>query len=182
MRGCDKSIDCCIERPKPIVPIAAHSWRGSVNEERWVAELDAELRSLADQDPAEAIHKSRALLSGSTNQQSVAAGVLIDAGALTKDSQAIQEGVQVFRELSQKYPESHGFRYNLANGLVTLADTVPFQNLDWYLETSALRREGRSLFERVAANRDCGDELRSTAACNLAKEISRCPPDLLRRS
>ena len=80
-----------------------------MNEERRVAELDAELRSLADQDPAEAIHKSRALLSGSTNQQSVAAGVLIDAGALTKDSQAIQEGVQVFRELSQKYPESHGF-------------------------------------------------------------------------
>ena len=139
-----------------------------MNEERRVAELDAELRSLADQDPAEAIHKSRTLLSGSTNQQSVAAGVLIDAGALTKDSQAIQEGVQVFRELSQKYPESHGFRYNLANGLVTLADTVPFQNLDWYLETSALRREGRSLFERVAANRGCGDELRSTAACNLA--------------
>lgn len=138
-----------------------------MNQQR-VSELDAQLRSLADKNPAEAILKSRALLSGDTNQQSVAAGVLIDAGALTNDSQAIQEGAQVFRKLSQMYPEFHGFRYNLANGLVALADTVPFQNLDWYLETSALRREGRSLFERVAANQECADELRSTATCNLA--------------
>ncbi len=138
-----------------------------MNEAQRVAKLDSQLRALAVRDPAGAIQKSRALLSGGINQRSVAAGVLIDVGALTKDSQAIQEGVDVFRELIERYPRSHGFKYNLGNGLVTLADTVPYRCLDWYLETSALRREARSLFEAVAANGECENGLRSTAACNL---------------
>ncbi len=136
--------------------------------EDFVATLDGQLRRMLDIDPVKATEAACTLLEGDVNQRSVAAGILVDAGALTRDAEAIEKGINVFRELSQKYPQHPAFLYNLANGLVTKADAIPFKNLDWYLETSALRREGRKLLDGVESNSDVEDDLRSTAACNLA--------------
>ncbi len=138
------------------------------SDEELIIELDARLRALMDESPSKAILKARELLGGNANFRNVGAGILIDAGAQMKDATAIQEGIDVFRDLCQKYAAVTSFQYNLANGLVTLADTIPFTNMDWYLTTSATRREGRFLFEQVIADKKSERGLRSTAACNLA--------------
>lgn len=133
----------------------------------FIYELDSRMRHLMDQDPVEAIAEARKLLGGNPNVRSVAAGVLIDAGAIVQDANAVQNGITVFRELTARFGNLPDLRYNLANGLVTLADIEIFIDIDWYLKTSLLRREARSLFGGVVSS-NADEGLQSTAATNLA--------------
>lgn len=130
-------------------------------------ETGRQLRLLIDSEPAEAILQARRLLDGNSNQQLIAAGVLIDAGAIAQDEAAIQTGIDVFRILNGKHPNIPAISYNLANGLVALADIRKYIDVNWYLDTSDLRREARYLLASVAGS-DSDGQLRSTAATNLA--------------
>lgn len=136
------------------------------DDHQFIFELDTRLRLLMDGNPVEAIIEARKLLGANVNSRSIAAGVLIDAGAVAHDASAVQDGIVVFQELIAKY-DLPSLRYNLANGLVTLADIENFVDIDWYLKTSQPRREARSLFGSVVSSvSDSG--LQSTAATNLA--------------
>lgn len=137
-----------------------------------ITEASRRLRLLIDSDPVEAILQARRLLDGGSNQQNIAAGVLIDAGAITRDGAAVQTGIDILRCLYEKYPDIPDISYNLANGLVTLAGINKFVDVNWYLETSDLRREGRYLLASVAASKTDAD-LKSTAATNLANAFGK---------
>ena len=95
-----------------------------LNEER------ARLQSLLDEDPAQAIREARALPLDKPVRgvlfTSLKASILVDGGSYAKDEQAIQDGIVLFRELLKKAPKRADFQYNLANGLVALADQVPY--------------------------------------------------------
>lgn len=125
-----------------------------------------------DEDPVEAIAEARKLFGGNPNIRSVAAGVLIDAGAIVQDANAVQDGITVFRELTARFGDLPNLRYNLANGLVALADVEKFVDIDWYLKTSPLRREARSLFRDVV-NSNADEGLQSAAATNLANAFCK---------
>ena len=137
-----------------------------------LSEIDGKLRAQLDKDPARAIEGARKLLDGDADLRSLAAGVLIDGGAAAGDKAAIEDGIEIFRELVETYPKIPAMRYNLANGVSALGDLEQFVDVNWYLSTSHSRREGRSLFASVAHS-DCDDDLRAQSATNLANSFWR---------
>src|SRR6185312_15215008 len=101
------------------------------------------LHSLMNDDPAKAIEEARLLPSDIRVKgifySCLKAGVLVDAGSSAKNKQAIEEGIALFRKLVSESPEEAGFHYNLANGLLALADLQPYAGSTWYLDTASIR-------------------------------------------
>ena len=150
--------------------------------DRAIIDLDAfnqtrmRLQSLMDENPAKAIEEARLLPSdtpvGGILYTSLKASVLIDAGSSARNKQAIEEGIDIFRRLVAESPKQASFHYNLANGLMALADQQPYAGSAWYLDTASLRSEGRSHLEKAISSKDNAPIL-STALANLGNALIR---------
>ena len=138
--------------------------------------LQQSLQSLIDKDPAEAVEEARSIPSDAKIEgislSGLKAGILIDAGSRTNNREAITEGIELFREMLQKYPDRPEFHYNLANGLVSLADQEPYKDTEWYLTTSDLRTEARTHF-KTAVSLEGSESIASVAFTNLGNALLR---------
>lgn len=131
-------------------------------------------RLLFEQDSAAALGAARELLQSSeldeANRESLAAGILIDAGTHMKDRSAVEDGTALFRRLSERMPGSTDCGYNLANGLNALAELV--QEPPWSPKVSAWRREARVLYARAATEKGTAAQ-RSRALTNDANLLRK---------
>ena len=87
------------------------------------SKLSSHLNSLVDADPALAVKEARELdLDGPNriNLMSLRAATLVNAGASLGRQEAIDEGLELYRELHRLYPTAD-ITYNLGNGLVEAA-------------------------------------------------------------
>jgi len=134
------------------------------------------LQALMDDDPLKAIEEARSLPSDTPVKgllyTSLKASVLIDAGLSVRNKQAIEEGIDLFRRLVAESPDKASFHYNLANGLMALADQQPNAGSTWYLDTASIRSEGRSHLEKAISSRD-SEPVISTAFANLGNALIR---------
>lgn len=133
-----------------------------------------DFRTLLDADAGDAIRQARAMKTIPTLEQSVRllkAGVLIDAGGITGQVDVVQEGVDILRQLFAADPNQASYKYNLANGLITLAnlDSTPFPA--WYLVTRSLRQQARELWDAVPARAQ--DDLKTQALTNLGNALAK---------
>lgn len=141
-------------------------------------ELAAHLRAVTDRNPAEAVKQARAIKHGletstRVNLMSLRAAVLVDAGALAHQRDAIEEGIALFRELD-RYSPAAAITYNLANGLVASVGYPPADPgwLDHQERTRKIRAEARACFWKVAQDPTSGIALRTQAWTNLANQFS----------
>jgi hypothetical protein len=139
-----------------------------------VRECLARLSALIDKDAREAIAQALAVqaepgLEGPV--LSLRGAIFIDAGAKAKLPDVIEKGVKIMRALHASRPAVMQIRYNLANGLIALADLDATPHPGWYLATRPLRQEARELLDSV---RGCGEsELETQALTNLGNSLSR---------
>lgn len=141
------------------------------------AELRAqaeELYTLGHADAADAIRRVRELrVEPALESQlpGVQAGLLIDIGSQAKKRDAVEEGVALMRQLTAALPDSDECRYNLANGLVALADldTTPWPS--WLFATRETRREARTLMAAVRSTENLN--LAAQAFTNLGNALDR---------
>jgi tetratricopeptide (TPR) repeat protein len=134
------------------------------------------LHSLMDDDPAKAIKEARLLPCDTPVKgilyTSLKASVLIDAGSSARNKQAIEEGIDLFRRLIAELPDEAGFHYNLANGLMALADQQPYAGSSWYMDTASIRSEARSHLQKAISSKDNAPII-STAFANLGNALIR---------
>lgn len=139
-----------------------------------VRAFGSEVTTLIDTNAAEAIRRVRAVEAEPAVERamrSVRAAIFIDAGAKTRQVEVIEDGVTILRELQAARPEEPSYRYNLANGLIAIADLEGTALPRWYLATRNLRQEARELLDSV---RGCGQpELETQALTNLGNALSR---------
>lgn len=94
--------------------------------------LSSNLSSLVDADPALAVQQAREMdldRPDRVNWMSLRAAILVNAGASLECQDAIDEGVNLYRELHSLYPTTH-VTYNLANALVEAAN-CDSADLEW---------------------------------------------------
>lgn len=99
------------------------------------------------------------------------AGALIDAGFITKDPYAVDEGIAILEKLFAESPESGMFAYNLANGLSAQSKLVTYTYPDWYLLTADTRRRERFLYQFAGADNSILENLRAQAYTNLGNTL-----------
>lgn len=108
-----------------------------------------------DVDASKAISEARLLTpTGELGQSDVdvlKSCIFIDGGAQLRQPEVVAEGVDLLRDLTRNNPNRIDLTYNLGNGLSALAKTASL-GLQWYSETSDLRREGRACFETVGSS------------------------------
>jgi len=129
-----------------------------------------------DSDPTEAIRQAREINLDSAerfNLMGLRAAILVDAGGHTRQQDAIEEGLGLFRELHSLFP-SVDITYNLANGLVAAAGNPPHDEnwLSHQERTRQGRAEARQCFWKVAQDLDAESSLRTQALTNLANQFS----------
>ncbi len=128
-------------------------------------EMSRRLTRLLDSEPTEAIRQARQIDLASSdrlNAMSVRAAILVDGGAATRQQDAIEEGLKLFREVYAAVPDT-SVAYNLANALVSVVGTPP-HGPDW-LDHQERTREQRS-------------EARQTVlACRSRRDGHPCAPD-----
>lgn len=140
-------------------------------------ELTSLLSALLDSNPAEAVRQARLIditSSNRLNAMSARAAILVDGGAATRQQDAVEEGLRLFREVYEAVPEV-SVAYNLANALVSLVGTPP-RGLDWLdhqERTRDERAEARRLYWRVARDEAAAQEFRTQAWTNIANQFSR---------
>lgn len=142
-------------------------------------ERSAHLYALLDRDPAEAVKQARELdLDLDTDERfnlmGLRAAILVDGGSLIQEQDAIEEGLELFRDLHQDFP-SPNVTYNLANGLIA-ATTLKPNDVDWLEHqesTRAYRVEARRNLWEVTQGEDVEPELRTQAWTNLANLFSK---------
>lgn len=144
---------------------------------RDLRELSSRLSAMLDNDPARAVREARQIdleSSDRLNAMSVRAAILVDGGAATEKQDAIEEGLELFREVYAAVPEAN-VAYNLANALVSIVGTPPHGPdwLDHQESTREQRAEARQLYWRVARDEDATKELRTQALTNVANQFSR---------
>lgn len=74
-------------------------------------ELAAYLDTLMDSDPAEALRQAREIDLDTPerfNLMGLRAAILVDGGVLTRQRDAIEEGLALFRELYMRIPRTSG--------------------------------------------------------------------------
>ncbi len=140
------------------------------------SELSACLFSLIDSDPAEALRQAREIdldAPGRANLMGLRAAILVDAGVVTRQQDAIEEGLELFRELHGIFPTVN-VAYNLANGIVAAVGNPPRDAswLDHQERTRTSRAEARQLYWRVVHDTDAEPSLRTQAWTNLANQFS----------
>lgn len=138
--------------------------------------LSSRLSAMLDTDPAEAVRQARQIDLASSdrlNAMSVRAAILVDGGATTRQQDAIEEGLKLFREVYAAVPDA-SVTYNLANALVSVVGHPPHGPdwLDHQERTREQRAEARQLYWRVARDEMATDELRTQAWTNVANQFS----------
>lgn len=132
------------------------------------------LYALSHADAADAIRRVRELRvepALASHLQSIQASLLIDIGSEAKRKDAVEEGVGLARQLTAARPESDECRYNLANGLIALADLDSTRWPSWLFATREIRREARTLMEVVCRTEDLN--LATQALTNLGNALDR---------
>jgi len=119
-------------------------------------EQSAHLNTLLNSDPVEAVKQAREINLDIPeperfNLMVLRASALVDGGALTKQQDAIEEGLALFRELHSRFPTA-SITYNLANALVAATGHPPHSAnwLDHQERTKEYRAEARRSFWKVA--------------------------------
>lgn len=135
------------------------------------------LTGLLDSDPAEAVREARRInieSSDRLNAMSVRAAILVDGGATTRQPDAIQEGLELFREVYGAVPHP-SVAYNLANALVSVVGYPPKGSdwLDHQERTREQRCEARQLYWGVARDETATEDIRTQSWTNLANQFSR---------
>ena len=137
--------------------------------------IDNELNTLTDRDPRAAIERARSLVpNGILDQMNIdmlKAGTLIDAGFITKDTPAVDEGIAILERLFEKLPESGMIAYNLANGLSAQAKLHSYTYPDWYCLTTDIRQRERFLYQFAGADKTIPNDLRAQAYTNLGNTL-----------
>ncbi|HAP27145.1 MAG TPA: hypothetical protein DCR74_16305 [Achromobacter sp.] len=139
-------------------------------------ERSAHLSSLLDRDPTEAVRQAREInldAPDRLNLMVLRAATLVDGGVLTRQKDAIEEGLALFRELHESFPNA-GITYNLANALVASVGNPPRDPtwLEHQENTREHRAEARRNFWKVARDVDAELALRTQAWTNLANQFS----------
>lgn len=141
------------------------------------SKLSSHLSSLVDTDPKLALQKAREIdLDGRdrANWMSLRAATLVNAGASVGQQDAIEEGLELYRELHGLYPTAY-VTYNLANALVEAAKFGGDDSdwLDHQERTRAYRAEARQGYWRVSQDVDADVELRTQAWTNIANLFAK---------
>jgi tetratricopeptide (TPR) repeat protein len=139
--------------------------------------LSRRLQPLLDIDPLEAVRQAREIELDTPERNNLIglrAAILVDGGILTHQQDAIEEGVKLFRELHEEFPENLQTAYNLANAIVATIRNPPHDSnwLDFQERTRIARTEARLHFSRVARSQLTAAELRTQALTNLANQLS----------
>jgi hypothetical protein len=139
-------------------------------------EVSRRLTRLLDTEPAEAIRQARQIDLASSdrlNAMSVRAAILVDGGGATRQQDAIEEGLRLFREIYAEVPDT-SVAYNLANALVSVVGHPPHGPdwLDHQERTREQRAEARQLYWSVARDETVTQELRTQAWTNLANQFT----------
>ena len=139
--------------------------------------LSSSLCSLVDVDPALAVQQAREInldRLDRVNWMSLRAATLVNAGASLKRQDAIDEGVELYRELHDLYPTAD-VTYNLANGLVEAANcgSADSEWVDHQEQTRAHRAEARRHYWRVVQDVNADLELRTQAWTNIANLFAK---------
>lgn len=131
-----------------------------------IADTAEKLQHLIDDDPFQAV-KEALQLSGNIETELMKAAILVDAGELVKDYDAIFKGVEVFRNAITIFQDNSTLKYNLANGLRALASCTERKGLNWYQKTEDLRLEARLYFYLAANASDALPDTKSQSFTNL---------------
>lgn len=138
--------------------------------------LAAHLVTLLDTDPAEAVRQARQIDISSNNRLNaifVRAAVLVDGGAASRQRDAMEEGLLLYRELHKTHPNAE-VEYNIANALVAVVGR-PHNAPNWLdhqESTREQRAEARRLYWRVARDKSAPSETRTQAWTNLANQLT----------
>ncbi len=100
----------------------------------------------------------------------IAAGTLIDAGAIARDRDAVTEGVRLLEELVVLMPDRGDLKYCLANGLSSQADLVDAPQPLWFLVTRDNRRRARNLYSFIGLERST-PSISAQALTNLGNSL-----------
>ena len=138
--------------------------------------LSEDLSFLLESNPREAIRKAREIetrAAAGLNLKSLQAAILVDGGILANDRGALEEGVEIFRDLHATHPLSE-IKYNLANGILGLVGNPPRDStwVDHQERTREFRAEIRQLLWHASQDEDADYRLRTTAWTNLANQFS----------
>lgn len=130
------------------------------------SEREQRLHRLIDENPREAVREALEL-SGNANVELLKAAVLIDAGGLLKDFEAVLNGIEILRYVIDKCRDNPELNYNLANGLHALALSTSYEGHNWYNKTEKYRLESRQLFYKAANDAKASIDTRSQSFTNL---------------
>jgi len=139
------------------------------------SELSVRLSALLDRAPSEAVEQAREIdldTPERINLMSLRATILVDGGSLTKQQDAIEEGLALFRELHDLFPTAD-VTYNLANGIVAATGNPPRDAswLDYQERTREQRAEARRCYWKAAQDPEASASLRTQAWTNLANQF-----------
>src|SRR5262249_36621159 len=99
---------------------------------------------------------------------------LTDAGTASKNRDAVDEGIRIFRAFLAASPSAPTAAYNLANALEGLTRMDPTPAPDWYRSTANLRAEARALLGGAAPLlRKAHRGLASQCLTNLGNALDR---------
>ena len=144
-----------------------------------IHEIKSHLKKLLNRNPREAIREARRLkLTGKGsidhfNLEYAKACILVDAGSLIRERNAIEEGLRIFQWCYEERPNP-GTAYNLANGICAMVGTPPHDEgwLDHQERTRHDRNKIRQYFWSAANGRKFYNTLRSVALTNLGNQFS----------
>jgi tetratricopeptide (TPR) repeat protein len=131
-----------------------------------IADIAEKLKGLIDDDPDKAIREALQL-SGNINLELLKAAILVDAGAMVKNHDAVLKGVEIFRNAVANYQDNSELKYNLANGLHALALFTTYKDFSWYIDTEDSRLEARQNFYVAANDSKASSDIRSQSFTNL---------------
>lgn len=141
------------------------------------SKLSSHLNALVDAAPTIAVQQAREIdLDGPNriNLMALRAATLVNAGASLGRQDAIEEGLELYRELHGLYPTAN-ITYNLANGLVEAANCGADESewVDHQEQTRAYRAEARRCYWRVLQDVCADVELRTQAWTNIANLFAK---------
>lgn len=131
-----------------------------------LTETAEKLQRLLDEEPEKAIDEA-SKLSGNINVELLKAAIFVDAGAMLKRFDVVVRGVEIYRIAVASYPDNSELKYNLANGLHSLAISTIHKDFSWYSDTESYRLDARKYFYVAANDRDASDDIRSQSFTNL---------------
>ncbi|MEE4706104.1 LA2681 family HEPN domain-containing protein [Pseudomonas alliivorans] len=141
------------------------------------SKLSSHLNALVDAAPTLAVQQAREIdLDGPNriNLMALRAATLVNAGASLGRQDAIEEGLELYRELHGLYPTAN-ITYNLANGLVEAANCGADESewVDHQEQTRAYRAEARRCYWRVLQDVGADVESRTQAWTNIANLFAK---------